>query len=78
MTNFRQQVDQWFARNKQYRYETTYEEKGPQNSRLYQCTYILDGAARVEGDWLSNKSDAKESAAKSVVKILHSARDEVR
>lgn len=75
---FRQQVDQWFARNKQYQYSVTYTEKGPQNARLYQCTYLLNLTTDVMGDWKRNKPDAKESAAKEVMKILNNPWNLVR
>jgi dsRNA-specific ribonuclease len=69
--NYRQQVDQWFARNRQYHQSVTYAEKGLEHARLYQCTYDLHGT-QVKGEWKRNKPEAKESAAKEAIQILNS------
>ena len=70
--NYRQQVDQWFARHKQYRMTTTYEGNGPSHAQIFQCTYHLNGTTPATGEWKKNKPDAKESAAREAIKILHS------
>jgi len=68
--NYRQEVDHWAVRNPSCPVAHRFSEDGPGNAKRFLCTYTLNGTTNLAGEWRSNKTEAKETAAREVVKII--------